>query len=66
MSKISGISMKVSSGASSRSASRPPQGGSGGVGKGAAASLSFSLDALNAATGKKSAGHVGAKINEYA
>lgn len=64
MSKISGIGMKVSSGASSRAASRPSQ-GSGGVGKGAAASLAASLDALNAATGKKNAGHVGAKISKY-
>lgn len=66
MSKISGISMKVSSGASSRAASRPPQGGGGGAGKGAAASLASSLNALNAATGKKSAGHIGTKISKYA
>lgn len=64
MSKISGIGMKVSSGASSRAASRPSQ-GSGGAGKGAAASLAASLDALNAATGKRSAGQVGTKISKY-
>lgn len=66
MSKISGFSTKISSGASSRAANRPTLGGGGGTGKGAEASLAASLGALNNATGKKSAGHVGTKISKYA
>lgn len=66
MGKISGMGMKVSSGASARGTGRPSPAGGGGVGKGANTSLASSLASLNAATSKKPVGHVGTKISKYA
>jgi hypothetical protein len=66
MSKVSGVGLKVSSGASARGASHAPRGGGGGSGKGAVASLAASLGSLNASTGKKNSGHLGTHINKYA